>query len=201
MPEIAIPEDIRDAVLRELYRQVGLLEWDDITTREKTAYYTRWVEDPAIGGELADYYTADGMRVWLKDVPMKEYARALEGVGPYAKYTTKRLSPPSEFIPRVLGADWTMKPGSLGEKPMHCLVTNGSRERYVCWGKPHTFRDLVWAAINKALDAPIRPLVVVCLNEGKQVAPSQQQLHERLVEHCRLDLAYVRRQLVDNVPD
>lgn len=193
MPEIPIPKDIRDNVIRELYRQVGLLDWDDIPVREKTRYYTRWVEDPAIGGELADYHTAEGMRVWLKDVPLKEYARALENFGPFAKYATIHLSPPSEFIPEVLGDSWTIVRDSMGEKPMHCEATDGVHQRYVCWGKPQTFRDLLWAAVNKALGSPTQPMIMVYLSEEQTISPRQRRLHERIAEHCALDLAYVRR--------
>ncbi|MET8322907.1 hypothetical protein [Micromonospora sp. NPDC005189] len=193
--EIAIPRDVRNSVIRELYRQVGSLDWEDIPSREKSNYYTRWVEDPAIGGELADYYTADGMRVWLKDVPLKEYARALESFGSFARYTTKRLSPPNEFIPKVLGDAWGIVPASTGEKPMHCLVTNGDQQRYVCWGKARSFRDLLWAAVNQALDSPVRPLVVVYLTEGKSIIGSERRQHERIAEHCDLDLAYVFRRV------
>jgi hypothetical protein len=201
MPEIPLPHDIRESVLRELYRQVGLLDWDDIPSREKTGYYARWVEDPAIGGELADYYTAEGMRVWIKDGPLKEYARALENFGSFAKYTTKRLSPPSEFIPEVLGDEWAIVPGSIGEKPMHCLVADGVQQRYVCWGKPSAFRDLLWAAVNKALGSSIRPMIVVYLSEGKTISARQRRLHERIADHCALDLAYVHRRWEDRVLD
>jgi hypothetical protein len=193
MAEIPVPRDVRDAVIRELYRQVGALDWEDLPGRQKTSYYTRWVEDPAIGGELADYYTAEGMRVWLKDGPLKEYARAIEDFGSFAKFTTRRLSPPSEFIREVLGDAWRIVPGSLAEKPMHCTVTDGTRKRYVCWGKPRAFRDLLWAAVNQAITASTRPLIVVYLSEEKTVSTDQKRLHERIAQHCALDLAYVHR--------
>jgi len=201
MPEIPVPREVRDAVIRELYRQVGSLNWDEISAREKTKHYTQWVEDPAVGGELADYYTAEGMRVWLKDVPLKEYARAIENFGSFAKYTTQRLSPPSEFIPQVLGEAWRIVPGSIGEKPMHCLAANGTKQRYVCWGKPRTFRDLLWAAVNKALTAPARPMIVVYLSEGKPVDAKLRRRHERIADHCSLDLTYVYRRREINRAD
>lgn len=197
MAEIPVPQDVRDAVIRELYRQVSLLDWEDISAREKTKYYSQWVEDPSIGGKLADYYTAEGMRVWLKDGPLKEYARALEDFGAFAKYTSRRLSPPSEFISQVLGNAWTIIPGSIGEKPMHCLITNNTQRRYVCWGKPRTFRDLLWAAVNKALSMPTRPMIVVYLSEERTVSPHLKHLHERIATHCSIDLAYVRRRRED----
>ncbi|MFI9449522.1 hypothetical protein [Amycolatopsis sp. NPDC052450] len=195
MPAIAVPKEIREAVIRELYRQVGSLDWEGVSTRERTAYYTRWVEDESIGGELADYYTAEGMRVWLKDGPLKEYARALENFGSYAAYATKRLSPANEFITEILGEKWAIKPNSIREKPMHCVVTDGVQERYVCWGRPRTFRDLLWAAVNEAVTAPTRPLVVVYVTDDATVEEGQRRHHELIAKHCSLDLAYVRRRL------
>ncbi|GAA3462115.1 hypothetical protein ACFFSW_14170 [Saccharothrix longispora] len=195
MPEIAMPKEVKDSVIRELYRQVGSLDWEAVPTRQRTAYYTRWVEDEAIGGELADYYTAEGMRVWLKDGPLKEYARALENFGSYAAYATKRLSPPDEFVTELLGDRWTIKPGSLGEKPMHCTVIDQTRERYVCWGRPRTFRDMLWAAVNNAVTAPSKPLIVVYVTDDAEVEEQQKQRHELIAKHCSLDLAHVRRRL------
>lgn len=195
MAELTIPKEIRDSVIRELYRQVGSLDWEGVSSRERTAYYTRWVEDEAIGGELADYYTAEGMRVWLKDGPLKEYARALENFGPYAAYATKRLSPADEFIVELLGDEWKIKAGSIGEKPMHCTITDQTRERYVCWGRPRTFRDLLWAAVNRAVITPSKPLIVVYVTDDAEVEERQKRQHEMIAKHCSLDLAYVRRRL------
>ncbi|WP_433658192.1 hypothetical protein ACQPW1_40180 [Nocardia sp. CA-128927] len=197
MPEISVPPEVRDAVLRELYRQVGMLDWEEMSSRDKTKYYTQWVEDPMIGGELADYYTAEGMRVWIKDGPLKEYARALENVGPFARYATRRLSPPSEFIREVLGDSWTMVPGSLGEKPMHCRAESGATRRYLCWGRPRTFRDLLWAAVNQAVTGGSRPLIIVFVTGTQPVEDKLEPQHERIAQHCGVDLAYVRRQLTE----
>jgi hypothetical protein len=197
MAEVPVPADVRDAVLRQLFRQVASLDWDELPSRRKTAYYTQWVEDPAIGGELADYYTAEGMRVWLKDGPLKEYVRALEDIGSYARYTTKRLSPASEFVCDVMGKTWTIVPGSIREKPMHCTVTDSEHERYVCWGKPNTFRDLLWAAVNKAPGAPTRPLIVVYTLDGMDVDLRSRAHYQRITTHCSLDLAFVHRRLED----
>ncbi len=197
MPEIPIPADIRAAVVRELYRQVGSLDWEELSPREKTRYYAQWVEDPAVGGELADYYTAEGMRVWLKDGPLKEYARAQENVGPFAQYATRQLTPASDFVSHVLGTSWSIVPGSIREKPMHCDATDGVQKRYACWGRPRTFRDLLWAAVIKAVESDVRSLIVVYTIEGKSVDTRLRDRHQRIAEHCRLDLAYVRRTLED----
>ena len=200
MPEIPVPQNVRESVLLELHRQVGLLDWEEIPSREKSRYYAQWVEDPQIGGQLADHYTAEGMRVWLKDGPLKEYTRSLEDFGPFARYATKRLSPPSEFIVEVLGDKWEIVPGSVAEKPMHCMATDGDQQRYICWGKPGTFRDLLWAAVNQAIASETRPMMIVYLNETKIVSAKQRELHERISAHCALDLAYVHRRLEDRDP-
>jgi hypothetical protein len=194
-PEIPVPKEVRDSVIREIYQQAEQVDWEDISDREKSAHYANWVADAKIGDKLADYYTADGMRVWLKDTPLKEYARAIEDFGPFAKYTTKRLTPPDEFIPPILGSRWTVVPGSISEKPMHCLFTDGTQERYVCWGKPRSFSILLWAAVNNVVTSPTCPLMVVYLRDGKAIDEEQKLLHEKIAGHCSLDLAYVHRRL------
>ncbi|KOX16887.1 hypothetical protein ADK67_39570 [Saccharothrix sp. NRRL B-16348] len=194
--DLEIPKAVREAVVRELFLQVESLDWEAMSARDKTRQYARWIEDPAIGGELADWYTAEHIRVWLKDGPLKEYARALEGVGPFAEYTTKRLTDPAELVRRSLGDGWNIVPNSIREKPMHCQANLGSARRYVCWGKPGTFRDLLWAAVNAAVEMTTRPMIVVTLREGQQIDSPLRRKHERLAHHCSLDLAYVERHLV-----
>jgi hypothetical protein len=194
LTEPSVPEKIRAEVLRELYRQVGTLDWEELPLRAKTTYYTRWVEDDTIGGVLADYMTADGMRVWLKDGPLKEYARAVESFGSYARYVTKRLTPPSEFIPHILGADWRVRSESIREKPMHCKATDGSRERYVCWGRERNFRDLVWAALNEAVESAERPLIVVFTTDDSPVESEKSTRFRLVAQHCGLDVNFARRQ-------
>ncbi|MBE1581152.1 hypothetical protein ACFORH_24720 [Amycolatopsis roodepoortensis] len=194
-PDIPVPKEVRDSVIQEIYRQVEEVDWEDLSDRDKSAHYARWVADAKIGDVLADYYTADGMRVWLKDTPLKEYARAVEDFGPFAKYTQKRLTPPTEFVPPILGARWRMVPGSIREKPMHCVFTDGSEERYVCWGKPRSFSILLWAAVNNAVTTHTRPLIVVFLRAGKPIDEDQKVFHEKIASHCSLDMTYVHRHL------
>jgi hypothetical protein len=193
LPEPSVPEKARDEVVRELYRQVDMLNWEELRPQLKTAYYTRWVEHDGIGGVLADYMTAEGMRVWLKDGPLKEYARAVERFGPYARYVMKYLTPPSDFIPALLGAEWRVRPRSIGEKPMHCRATNGLDERYVCWGRARNFRDLVWAALNEAIESTERPLIVVFTTDDLPIEPERSTRFQLIAQHCGLDLDFTQR--------
>ena len=197
MSKPKLPKEIREVVCRELYRQVHAMDWESMSDPQKTEQYSLWVDDPAIGGELADHFTAEGMRVWLKDGPMKEYARALEGVGQYAKYAVKKLTDISVTVREALGPEWQTVPGTLAEKPMHVTITDGAARRYVCWGQPHTLRDLLWAAVRETVETGVRPLVVVTLRENTSLTRADMAFQDKLAAHCGLDLVRVTRHLVD----
>jgi hypothetical protein len=175
------------------------MDWELLSRDEKSQRYARWIDDPAIGGRLTQFQSAEDARVWLKDGPMKEYARALDGVGPFADFTTKRLSHPEELLRRALGEQWTIVAGSRGYKPLHCLVTDGTETRFLCWGKSGTFRDLVWAALNRAVDATPRPLIVVTVRDGQDVNGEERRRHERIAAHCGIDVRHIHRRLVDRI--
>jgi hypothetical protein len=194
--KLSFPNTVRDEVLRELYKQAELADWELMNSPQKSQQYARWIDDPAIGGRLTQFHTAEDVRVWLKDVPMKEYARALDGVGPYAEYTSKRLSDISELIRRALGDQWTVVPGTLGEKPLHCSASDGTHVRYVCWGKPGTFRDLVWAAVKMAIKIGNHPMVIVSIRDGQDVNGEERREHERIAAHCGVDIRHIHRRLV-----
>ncbi|MEU8009103.1 hypothetical protein [Micromonospora parva] len=196
MSSSPVPKAIRDDVVRELYRRVEALDWELLTVQQKNRYYARWVEDQAIGGRLTEFQTAEDARVWIKDGAMKEYARALDGAGPFRHLVTVRLSGLDELIRRALGEDWTMLPRSRGDKPSHCVVTNGDIDRYMCWGKPGTFRDLIWAALNKVIEHPHPPMIVVTLRDGQHVNGEDRRRHERLAAHCGVDVRHIHRRLV-----
>lgn len=197
MSSSPVPKEVRDEVVRALYRQVEAMDWELLSPQQKSQQYARWIDDPAVGGRLTEFQSAEDARVWLKDGPMKEYARALDGVGLFAEFTTKRLSGPEELIRRALGEGWSIVPESQGEKPLHCVATDGSNTRYVCWGKPGTFRDLVWAAVNKAVEWADRPMIVVSLRDGQDVNGEERRRHERIAAHCGLDVRHIHRRLVD----
>jgi hypothetical protein len=63
---------------------------------------------------------------------MKEYARALAGEGPGARFTNNRQASPEAIVTAALGDDWLVVRGSIGIKPMHCWARSGEGRRYVC---------------------------------------------------------------------
>ncbi len=176
------------------------MDWEFLGNPDKTAQYLRWMDDPAVGGELLRYVDDRRARVWLKDVPMKEYARAKEGIGHYVRYVVRRFKGPQEVVDTALGAGWSVLRDSIGEKPHHCLAVCGEETRYVCWGRVGGFRDLVWAAITKAVERGDRPCVVVTTRDGEFVAEAERRHGLRIAGHCGIDLSYLHREMLDN-PD
>jgi hypothetical protein len=186
-----LPDELRRAVVAEVYRQAGELDWDGLTDKQRSAIYDRWVDHPHIGRELTRFLTRERARVWLKDVPMKEYARARSGIGVYADLATVRLPRPGQIARQVLGGDWDTVDGTIREKPNRCVVTNGHDERLMIWGPPKTLRDLVWAGINSiADDREPTPLLVVATPRGDVLGESEKRRHTRLGQIAGLDVKH-----------
>lgn len=190
-----IPEALRTQVISELYRQADELDWELLSSAEKNAQYTKWIDDPAIGGILTRFREAGSARVWIKDTPMKEYARAQEGFGPFAKYAHSRYARPEDFVSRALGAPWAVVNKSVGEKPMHCTATDGSRKRYICWGRPAVFKDLVWAALTQVVKTSQKPLIIVTLRDGLTLPATEKAFQLSVANHCQLDIQHLNRTL------
>lgn len=191
-----VPDLIRAEVVTELYRQAAELDWELLPVSEKKLQYRRWVEDPRVGGQLRGFWDDHRIGTWIKDTPMKEYARVQEGFGSLAVFAASRYVPgPESLVRTALGDQWTIKRGSLDEKPMHCTAVFGSSERYVCWGKPAAFRDLIWATLNKAIDIPTRPMIIVTPHAGSAVSAAERKLQQSIAEHCGIDIHYVPRRI------
>lgn len=190
-----IPEAIREQVITELYRQADELNWELLPASKKKRQYQEWIEDPRVGGVLREFFDDHRMGTWIKDTPMKEYARAQEGFGSTAKYARSRFPAPDVLIRQALGTEWTIVPNSVDDKPMHCLAAIGESIRYVCWGRPNTFRDLIWAALNKAIVMSERPLVIVTEQDGITVSANERATQAAIAGHCGLDLTHIHRRL------
>ncbi len=195
MADIETPKEVREAVIRELYSRLESIGWESMTNPQKTQQYSDWVDHPLIGGELADSMTAEGIRVWLKDVPLKEYSRSLEGIGPFTQFAQHRLTPASTMVRDALGAGWDILSGTIRDRPMHAVASNGASTRYVCWGKPSTFRDLVWASIQEAASGATNPLIIVFVRDDDEFEIKAMRERERIAAYCRFDLAHAHRKL------
>jgi hypothetical protein len=100
--------------------------------------------------------------VWLKDSAAKEYPRALEGIGPTAKYTKRRYPGPEVIVRASLGDEWKVVPASIEQKPMRCrAAAESGEEAIVVWGPLRSLRDLYWAASGARVDGAGRVAVVI----------------------------------------
>lgn len=190
-----LPEEIRSDVITELYRQADDLNWELLSMTEKKHQYRRWIDDPAVGGRLRGFLDDHRIGTWIKDTPMKEYARAQEGFGTMARYALNQFPGPNDLVRKALGEPWTLVPGSVDEKPMHCTASANGEERYLCWGNPAKFRDLTWAALNNVVTAPIRPMIVVTLQDGIVLSKNERSRQQRIADHCGIDLRHIHRKL------
>lgn len=58
-----LPGDLRRTVIAEVYRQADELDWDALPDRRRTEMYDRWLNEPAIGGQLTRFQTRERARV------------------------------------------------------------------------------------------------------------------------------------------
>lgn len=188
-----IPPGVRDEVVKLLYAEADGLDWERLPGQSKTAKYNQWVEDPNIGGLLARFIS--NPHLWIKEVPLKEYTRALEDMGRFSRFTTLHYSPPSEFIPQVVGQRWSYVPDSQADKPPHCLATNGSTRRYICWGPPSQFKDLLWAALTVGVKEEGRPGVVLSVRSDAEIEAASRRRNETIGERCGIEVRYAIRPL------
>jgi hypothetical protein len=185
-----LPDALRREVVAEAYRQAGELDWDGLSDKQRSATYDRWLDDPGIGRQLTRFLPRERARVWLKDVPMKEYARARNGIGVYSGLVTVRLPSPSQIARQVLGEGWDVIDGTIREKPNRCLISNGQEERLMMWGPPKTLRDIVWAGINAVADGLPRPLLVVASPQGHVLDDGEKRRHVQLGRLAGLDVRH-----------
>jgi hypothetical protein len=188
-----IPTIVRDEVVKGLYAAADDLDWERLPAKTKTAQYNRWVEDPNIGGLLARFIP--NPHLWIKEVPLKEYARALENMGRFASFTSMHYAPPAEFIAPILGSDWQYVPDSLADKPPHCLATNATTNRYVCWGPPNQFKDLLWAALTAGVKEAGTPAVVLSVRSEAEIEAGDRRRNERIGERCGIEVKFAVRPL------
>jgi hypothetical protein len=185
-----LPDDLRRDVVAEVYRQAGELDWEGLTDKRRSVMYDRWLDDPAVGGYLTRFLSRERARVWLKDVPMKEYSRARNGIGSFSDLVTSRLPSAGQIARQVLDGGWDSVEGTIREKPNRCLISNGREERLMMWGPPKTLRDIMWAGINALADGQPTPILVVTIPYAHRVDDGERRRHVLLGKIAGLDVRH-----------
>lgn len=147
-----LPTKVREDVARAILGRAVDLHWEELTFQERSAAYSDWVLDPAIGGVIAEYVPADRIRLWIKDGPIKEYQRARRGQGSYAKLLPGAEGLEKRIVDSVLGGKWSVKDGSVKVKPSRFIAVDlHDDEISVTWGTVVELKHVVWHWLRSPL--------------------------------------------------
>jgi hypothetical protein len=191
---MALPEHVLQKVLPRIFTDMETLGWDGLTDEEKTRQYNAWAEDADVGGVLSQFN--DDPRHWIKDGPVKEWHRALAGVGPYAKYLPVQGGQVEQVVRLALGEDWGADISSIEIKPLR--VTAHQREDHhdpvvVTWAPARDFKHLVWAAIKGNVDGDPREWILVVRGTFEKPTPADlRKFHERVGVRCGLRVEHIQ---------
>ena len=180
-------------VVRKLYEDAQRLDWEHLTSGDKTSQYAAWLDDPEVGALLGQWMSPEEARVWIKDGPMKEYARALAGFGPFAHYLDEHPRGPSAMVKAALGPQWNAVAGLAGIKPLHCTATDGTKRIRLFWGPARDFKHLLWAALEASDSKPSREVKIAVFHTVAHPTPrSVRGQQERFGNRCGIAVSHVK---------
>lgn len=187
-----VPREMERKVVARLYADAIRLDWASLTPQQRSTQYAKWVAEDEVGGRLREYLSDTGARVWIKDGPMKEWRRALSGVGRYADLIEHSTDVPSTLVAKVLGTDWELERASIQAKPLRLAARRDDAEAVITWGNPRDLKHLVWAALVASAEGDARPWTL-CLIETftKPTPTNEKQAHQRLATRCGLQIKHV----------
>lgn len=188
----SLPESVERQVVRTLFLEAELIRWEFLSTHARSKQYSLWLASPSVGGLLQNFMSLEDARVWIKDGPMKEFARATNGLGKHADLVTRRLPPPSEIVARCLGPGWNVDMDSLQIKPLRIRAHREDHRSTLAWGPLRDFKHLVWAALQARASGD-RDAWTLCVTAPfENPTPRNVQAHnERIVTSCNLEVVHI----------
>lgn len=194
--ESLLPEALLAEVVTALYSDADRLGWSTLPLRDRSRAYSAWVEDDRVGGILTGFMTPEAARAWIKDGPMKEYARATRGAGRYARFGRSGGTTADDVVKAALGPEAEVMTGSEGIKPFHCIAATDDRGRhFVAWGDGRNLRNLFWAGLRAAVEDGLPAHVVVMEPPGYTTPGEEVKRQAAFAERCGLELHYMREVL------
>lgn len=190
---MAMPKKIEMEIVSLLYADARELDWEHLTDTEKNINYNRWAEDPRFTDRLSLWIkTPLERRVWIKDGPMKEYARARNGVGKYAAVLDGPSAEVSDHVRMALGAGWRIDPSTLQIKPLRVLARRANETVRFAWAPAKDFKHLVWAAIKAQAYGDSDPWVLCVVSSfEKPIKREDRLIHEKIGERCGLRVVHI----------
>jgi hypothetical protein len=187
-----IPKDVEITVVTKLYADAAQVDWAHLTPQQRSVQYTKWVQHSQVGGRLQEYLTAADARVWIKDGPMKEWSRSINGVGKYAALVEGSQDTHGKLVRKALGEGWTVRSDSLRIKPLRLVATKDDEEAVVTWAAASELKHMVWAALIASAEGDPRPWTVCVVGTFTKPTPANERCaHQRLAKRCALRLAHI----------
>lgn len=189
---MAINKDLEIKIVRKIFTDAASLGWLNLTSEQRSEMYQKWVDDPEVGGRLTSFLAADKVRLWIKDGPMKEYARSIYGVGKYADLVSNPALEIDHLVARTLGPGWEIEENSRKIKPLRVTIAKDGREKYFCWALGKDPKHLIWAAIKAEADNDPIPWVLCLVGSFENpITPDERDRNLRYARHCDLRLEHV----------
>lgn len=187
-----IPKDVETKVVTRLYVDATRLDWASLTPQQHSAQYTKWVDEPEVGGRLREYLSSSDARVWIKDGPMKEWSRSLSGVGKYATLIDGADDTPARLVRKALGEGWQVDNDTLRVKPLRVTARREEAETVLTWAPVSGLKHLVWAALTANSEGDSRDWVLCVVETFTKPTPAnEKQAHQRLAKRCGLRIVHV----------
>lgn len=187
-----IPKDVETKVVTRLYADAKQLGWASLTPQQHSAQYTKWVDEPEVGGRLCEYLSASDARVWIKDGPMKEWSRSLSGVGKYAALIDGGDDTSARLARKALGEGWEVDNETLRVKPLRVTARKDEDEKVLAWAPVSGLKHIVWAALTASSEGDSRDWVLCVVETFTKPTPAnEKQAHQRLAKRCGLRIVHV----------
>ncbi|MEU5691384.1 hypothetical protein [Actinosynnema sp. NPDC020468] len=188
-------DETKRKIVAELFRRASEVGWRNLSDQEHSRLYNKWVDEDGIGGLLrSESMSANQVRTWLKDSVMKEYSRAMYGVGLFKDLVPDPALAVDHLVKRALGDEWRNLSTKPAIKPLRVVVGSQDGEHAnFTWGAQRDLKHLVWAALN-ATARMGKEKWVLCLVESFE-APTpadQKQLDVKIGEQCGWVVTHVR---------
>ena len=190
--DLLLPDALRADVVRALYADANKIGWTTLGPQAKTVAFNRWTDDTQIGGRLAGYMSPEQARLWIKDGPMKEYARAMRGAGRFAEFGRQGGTSPQDIVNHAL-AHGAQIQGNIGTKPPHCFATaSDGTTAYVTWGDASSLKHLLWAALRASIEHGVTGHLVVLEPPGIITPTATADEQKTITDRCGLKIHHLR---------
>ena len=198
--DLLLPEALRAEVVQAMYADANQLGWATLGPQAKTVAFNRWVADARVGGRLTGYMSPEQARLWIKDGPMKEYARAMRGTGRFAEFGRQGGTSPQDIVNEALEQGAQIQ-GNFGTKPPHCLATaSDGRTAYVTWGDASSLKHLLWAALCASIEHDVTGHIVILEPPGTVTPTATADRQQTITNRCGLKLHHLREVLGTMTP-